>query len=763
MIVHDKKRIPKLLAAPALAALVTIGWLGHKRSIFRERKASYEAAMRPVDDKNNAFYPEARVRYNDSLLKQPQNTPRQIMAAEYGKAEALLQLGEEPQAIELLTDVVTRLKLFPGQSPGEDPRKLLALAWLRQGERNNCLSLHSSGSCIFPIQTSGIYSDPLATQNGIDLYQTILADDADDLASRWLLNLAYMTIGKYPSGVPPAWLIPGMDKDSSPVKVKAFRDIAGGLGLANSRNEAGGTIVDDFDNDGYLDLVTSDWDPDHGMHFYRNNGDGSFTDVSLPSGLSKIKGAFNLLQVDYNNDGYTDIFVLRGGWRGKFGKMPKTLLRNNGDGTFTDVTVESGLLSLHPTQTAVWADFNKDGWPDVFIGQETTTIDDPHPCELWLNNKDGTFTEVARQAGCDLTGFVKGVASADYDRDNLPDIFLSLRDGRKVLLRNTGVHSNIPHFENVTHRAGLDKDTTYTFPTWFWDYDNDGWPDIFVCGYAFNGSLAKAQAAEALHLPLTSASTMYLYRNNHDGTFSNVTKTTGLDKPVFAMGSNFGDIDNDGWLDMYLGTGNPDFQSLTPNRLFKNMAGRYFADVTGSARVGNLQKGHGVAIADLNNDGYEDIFIETGGAYKGDAFYNSLYCNPGQNDNNWITIKLEGTVSNRSAIGAHLAVTFTENGIARTVYRDVSSGGSFGASPLRQHIGIGQATTIDTLRITWPATGKIQWFTHLAPRQFIRIREGENKITKMTIRAFPFKERNMPMNSIPCAPPLPLPQHLSKQ
>lgn len=734
-----------IIAVLLAAAWLLYAWL-QRRSDARELAAIYRQALLPVNDKNNVFYPEAQLHYQDSLLHLSGNTPRQGLSAEYYKADALLKLGQEHAAIDLLTDMVEKLKIYKGQAPADDPRKMLALAYLRLGERNNCISHHSSGSCIFPIQGSGIYTDLSASQKGIDLYEQILTENPQDLESQWLLNLAYMTIGGYPSRVPNAWLLPGLDKDSSAVKVKAFSDIAGGLGLAASKNLAGGVIVEDFNNSGYLDIVTSDWDPGNGMHYYKNNANGSFTDASVASGLSGIKGAFNLLQVDYNNDGLTDIFVLRGGWRGLYGKMPKTLLRNNGDGTFTDVTLESGLLSMRPTQTAIWADFNNDGWPDVFIGNETSRFDDPNPCELWINNQDGTFSEVGEQAGCAIKGFIKGATSADYDKDGWPDIFLSGRDGKKFLLRNKGLHEKIPQFDNVTHQAGLDKDTTYTFPTWFWDYDNDGWPDIFVCGYKFGGTLAVAEAAQALHIPTPSIATMYLYHNNHDGTFTNVTKAVGLDKPVFAMGSNFGDIDNDGWLDMYLGTGNPDFQSLTPNRLFKNMGGRYFADVTRSARVGNLQKGHGVAIADINNDGNQDIFIETGGAYKGDAFYNSLYLNPGQNDNNWITIKLEGVHSNRSAIGAHIAVSFTENGIRRTVYRDVNSGGSFGASPLRQQIGIGQAAMIDELVIKWPTTGIVQSFKHIAPRQFISIREGVNEIKKMDIRAFQFQLKEMPMN-----------------
>lgn len=205
------------------------------------------------------------------------------------------------------------------------------------------------------------------------------------------------------------------------------------------------------------------------------------------------------------------------------------------------------------------------------------------------------------------------------------------------------------------------------------------------------------------------------------------------------MGANFGDIDNDGFLDMYLGTGNPDYKSLTPNKLFRNMGDGKFADVTVSGRVGNLQKGHGVAFNDLDNDGDADIFIEVGGAYVGDSFSNSLYLNPGQNDNHWIKLQLEGTESNRSAIGAKVKISFKENGVTRSVYRVVNSGGSFGASALRMEIGTGQAAVIDQIEIAWPKNQKKQVFKNVQANQCIKITEGEKNFSKVIIKrtAFP--------------------------
>jgi len=727
-----------------LAGSATVIRYRKKASSARELVQRYHEGLQTIHDKDNIFAADAQLAFYDSVLKTSLGDAHKIIVAKYFKAITLLKLGKETDAIGILKPLHERM-LTDTDHLSQEIAKYLALSYLRLGERNNCIANHSMESCIFPIKGAGVYTNPYATQSGIEIYKSILEKNPDDLESRWLLNVAYMTLGLYPSKVPSSWLIPGLDADTSSYKVHPFRDMAGDLQLSPTRNMAGGVVIDDFNNDGNLDIITSSWVLEDGMHFFRNNGDGTFTDVSKQSGLSDIKGGLNLIQADYNNDGYTDILVLRGAWLGEFGRQPNTLLRNNGDGTFTDVTVESGILSFHPTQAGVWADFNNDGWLDLFIANETRDPRFPHPSELFINNHDGTFTNVAKEAGCETLAFEKGVSSADYNNDGWQDIFISDLNGKKILLKNKGVKSIIPQFENATHEAGLDRDSTNTFPTWFWDYDNDGWPDIFMCGYKFDGSLAANVAAEALNRSPDNVSKMYLYRNNHDGTFTNVSKKAGLDKPVFAMGSNFGDIDNDGWLDMYLGTGNPDFKSLIPNKLFKNVSGNFFADVTNSARVGNLQKGHGVAFADLDNDGDQDIFIDVGGVFAGDTYFNSLYINPGQGNNNWISILLQGTSSNRSAIGAHIIIHVTENGIKRRIYTDVNSGGSFGSSPLRKEIGIGSAAIIDELIIAWPTTGKKQIFKNVQPDRFLKITEGSDSLEAMHLKTIQFKKDNSPM------------------
>ena len=705
-----------------------------------------QSADKYEDNPENIFCPEAILRYSDSLLNA---SPVGIdpMKVQSAKAIALLQLGEEQKAVDVLENMLNKTSLGDFDQRASI-MKDLAMAYLRLGERTNCIHNHSAESCIFPISIAGVHIDKTGSQKAIEIYKKLLADDPNDLESKWLMNIAYMTTGGYPAQLPPGLLLK-VDNDDSLHTIKPFTDVAANAGL-NTKDQAGGSIVDDFNNDGYLDIITSSWSLKEPMHYCRSNGNGTFTDISDSSWLGYLTGGLNMMQTDYNNDGFKDIFIVRGGWKSKFGKEPNSLLRNNGDGTFTDVTKESGLLSFHPTQTATWADFNNDGWLDVFIGNETTPGGEKNACELYINNKNGTFTEIAAQANCNIVDFVKGVTSGDYDNDGRTDIFISTMTRRKILLKNESVKGGPVKFKDLTQQAGLNNDGIHTFPCWFWDYDNDGWLDILVCGYEFTQSLSYYAGMEATGAQTGNSGKVILYRNNHDGTFEDVSAKVGLNKIAFAMGSNFGDIDNDGYLDFYLGTGNPPFKSLVPNKLFKNVNGERFMDITTAARVGNLQKGHAVSFADFDNDGDEDIYIEMGGAYVGDAYENSLYMNPGQNNNHWVNLLLEGTVSNKAAIGAKIKVSFKENGKSRAVYRDVNSGGSFGSSPLRQHMGIGQAALIDSIEIKWPATGKTQVFKNPPVNSNIKIKEDNASFTTYTLAHFDFTAVRSGL--IPCSP-----------
>jgi len=695
-----------------------------------------------LDDANfdNIFNPKARMHFLDSMARQADAYT--VLRINYQRSKVFMQMGNVEKTIELLTQIRSDPTVKNTAFDRDRLSHELAFAYLRLGEVNNCLTNHTAESCVFPIQGGGLHKDRTGSSKAIALYEEILTRDPSDVESKWLLNLAYMTLGKYPDGVPKKYLLENPYPDTD--KVIPFEDIAAKLKI-NVNNQAGGVIVEDFNNDGYLDLVTSGWGLNEAMHFFKNNADGTFSDVSKESGLGLITSGLNIMQTDYNNDGFKDIFVLRGAWKAVFGNHHNSLMKNNGDGTFTEVTIQSGLLSSHPTQAATWNDFNNDGWLDLFIGNESSLEAGLyHPCELYINNQDGTFTDMAEEAKVDLSAFVKGVTSGDFDNDGWKDLFLSCMDGKRLLLRNKGVGGKYPVFEDVTEKAGLSKEKNSSFATWFWDYDNDGWLDILACDYSFQRTLAYYAGAESAKVPMESKGEPVLYHNNGNGTFTNVTKEAGLYRTAFAMGSNFGDIDNDGFLDMFLGTGNPNFESLVPNKMFRNLGGKGFSDVTASARVGSLQKGHAVAFADMDNDGDQDIYIDLGGAYEGDAFPGSFFLNPGQNTNNWINISLEGAISNKAAIGSRVKLSVIEDGKLRYIYRDVNSGGSFGSSPLRREIGIGKAALINEIEIKWHGSSKVETFKNIVPNQFIKIKEGSGSIEKIKLKKLNFNRGSNP-------------------
>ena len=245
------------------------------------------------------------------------------------------------------------------------------------------------------------------------------------------------------------------------------------------------------------------------------------------------------------------------------------------------------------------------------------------------------------------------------------------------------------------------------------------------------------EAARAyLHLP-RNGQTLKLYRNLHDGSFQDVTRDVGLDKSLMVMGANFGDIDNDGFLDMYLGTGNPSYASLVPSLLLRNKDGHSFVDVTSSSGTGELHKGHGVAFADLDSDGDEDLVFEVGGATPGDAHALRLFENPG-NRNDWIALKLVGVKTNRAAIGARIVVTVEGADGRHSMHRSVGSGGSFGASPLQQHVGLGAGARRVDIEIWWPTSNTHQRFSDVGKNRFLEITEFATEPRALNRPPLPF-------------------------
>ncbi|MEP7001114.1 MAG: CRTAC1 family protein [bacterium] len=647
-------------------------------------------------------------------------TGPQALNSRYMLAQERLVAGQTREAIAELDTLIRDAGLSAEKmtAQGKLAFDLVALAYLRLGEQENCIGNPVANACILPLDGAARHTKQEGAREAIARYTELLRQFPDDRGSQWLLNMAYLAIGGYPDSIPRRYLIPNLKpraKDSFPL----FRNVAGEVG-ASVVGLAGGVSVDDFNGDGFLDVFTTSWGLKDPVHLLLGDGKGGFTDATAKAGLRGIVGGLNAIHADYDNDGDVDILVLRGAWMGEAGRYPNSLLRNRGDGTFDDVTFASGILSFHPTQTAAWADFNLDGYLDLFIGNESfAEAGGPsHPSELYLNNKDGTFTEVSRKVGISLSAFVKGVVWGDVNNDGLPDLFVSVLFGKNRLYINTGGKSiDTWRFEERASAAGVELPVT-SFPTWLWDFDNDGFEDLLVLSYDMRNStvLHDAVAREYLGLPVkvnvngtpTEVEQSRLFRNKGDGTFEDVTKRMGLDKKViYAMGSNFGDLDNDGWLDFYVGTGNPDLRSVIPNRMFRSVKGKRFEEVTLPGGFGHIQKGHAVAFADLDRDGDEDVYEVLGGAYQGDRFSSVLFENPGWRDNAWISLELEGTTANRSAIGARVEVVVADaGGAARTVRRTVGTGGSFGAGPLQLHVGLGHATSVRELRIVWPDSAR---------------------------------------------------------
>ena len=726
-------RVPAKWLVPAgvavlVLAITALAWPRHRFDMVKTLASIVEtegAWDNPWDQQ------QLKIASLQSDLK-TQTDPIKRLITQRELAQQYVFAGTSEPAIGLLE------KLLSDYGKSVPPRDIetlkadLALAYFRLGELQNCTWNHNSDSCIFPVKNEGVHKEQLGADEAAKRYSELLSDPKTDpenaLVYRWLLNISYMVLGKYPDAVPKQWLIPP-ETFKSDYDIGQFRDVAVTRGL-NVFGRAGGVILEDFDNDGHLDLMISHMGIEEQLEYFHNNGDGTFTRMTEQAGLKGITGGLNLVQVDYNNDGCIDVFIPRGAWLHDKGQVPSSLLRNNCDGTFTDVTAQAGLLNNYPTQTAVWADFNNDGLLDLFVGNEIVREKVQWPADarnfrLYINNGDGTFTDVGPDTGIQLNGMVKGATADDYDNDGWQDLYVSMMGKPNHLFRNLGVPGKTPKFADVTAQAGV-AEPNMSFTCWFFDYDNDGWPDIFVSGYwATMPNIVREYIGQK---DKAMGDRPRLYHNNRDGTFTDVSHETHLDQLLLTMGANFGDLDNDGWLDFYAGTGAAPLTNIVPHQMFRNYQGQYFQNVTTSGGFGHLQKGHAVAFGDIDNDGNQDVFEVIGGAYTADKFWSALFKNPGHG-NHWVKLRLVGVKANRFAVGARIRVQTTEDGRTREIFRTVNSGGSFGASSLRPHIGLGKAGAIDALEIRWPGSGLVQRFAGpIAADRVYEIREGTKEL-----------------------------------
>lgn len=663
----------------------------------------------------------------DNLDKQRRGQEHDIdawLGLTYSYVEWLLWEGRVEEAVVAAEAMVARAQTQPGRLEQQHSiLRMRALAYLRHAEVENCIRRHNRDCCVFPLQGGGVHTGApqFVEQARADYLRLMELRPLLDV--RWLLNITNMAAGRSPEDLPAAYRLPH-DTHAVQGRIGRFVDVGVAAGVA-PLNLAGGSIADDFDGDGLLDIVTSSSEPEGPIHFYRNSGDGTFEDRSDASRLSDQLGGLNLVSTDYDNDGDIDIFVLRGAWLFESGQIRNSLLQNNGRGVFTDVTRAVGLHGgASPTQAGAWFDYDNDGDLDLFVGNESRLDrgafpDEPvglgdYPSQLFRNDGAAGFVDVASIAGVTNDGYCKGVAVGDFDNDGWMDIYVS-NVGPNRLYRNRGDGT----FTDVATQAGVREPAGRSFATWFFDYDHDGWLDLFVVAYD-----ARIQDIAVSYLGKPSHATApSLYRNRGDGTFENVTSAVGLARPFLPMGANFGDLDGDGWLDLYLATGEPSYEALMPDVVLCNEEGRFFSDVTQESGLGHLQKGHGVSFADFDNDGDQDVYHQLGGFFPGDRFHNALFVNPGHG-NHWLKISLVGRRSNRLGYGARVRVAVKTADGTRVLHHAPGAVSSFGGSPSDIEMGLGKATEVEWIEVDWPVTGKTQRCEKLPIDCCIEIVEG---------------------------------------
>ncbi len=495
------------------------------------------------------------------------------------------------------------------------------------------------------------------------------------------LRIFIVTLGITTS---PVWLVnPALSLDGDSVKVPAFTDVGQSAGVADP-GWGRGVAFGDYDNDGDLDIYLTNGRHRSTDRLYRNNGDGTFTDVGQSAGVADPGWGRGIAFGDCDNDGDLDIYLVNMG--------ENRLYRNNGDGTFTDVAASAGVddntasAEMHDSGVGgviAFGDYDQDGDLDIYLAPEGMN-------RLYRNNGDGSFIDVGQSAGVADTGDGNGVAFGDYDNDGDLDIYLANnRGGPNRLYRNNGDGS----FIDVGQSAGV-ADTGWGQGIAFGDYDNDGDLDIYLAN--------------------TSGGPNRLYRNNRDGTFTDVAAMVGVADTGNGNGVAFGDYDNDGDLDIYLVNA-----GLQPNRLYRNNGDGSFTDVGQSVGVADTGGGNGVAFGDYDNDGDLDIYVVNGGYFQ--LSNNRLYQN-NQNDPNFLFVRPLDAQGRFNRHGAVVRVFEAGTG-ALVGMRTIDSGSSMASqNAYDAHFGLPSTGTYD-IEVTFPG-GIVQTLTDVPANQRLTVTEG---------------------------------------
>jgi tetratricopeptide (TPR) repeat protein len=535
------------------------------------------------------------------------------------------------------------------------------------------------------------------------------------LLEQWLLKVALDRWSDPPPPLPDSYRFPTRELKIDPAVPPplSFQDVAEELGL--DRLDGNGTCAwGDYNGDGKLDLLLAG--SGTFLSLRRQTPDGRFVEATAESGLDRIPSGYSLNFVDYDNDGRLDIYVSLNGWSGP---MKNRLLRNAGNGRFEDVSDRSGAGDPGSGFVSLWGDLDNDGDLDLVVANGV--LKDGSVPQIYRNNGDATFTNVTHEAGLrePPTFGAIGIALGDYDLDGDLDLFINgLETAPNRLYRNDGDL----RFTEVSRESRVVQPPHNGFVSFFFDYNNDGWPDLLTTSLApWNAVLEgltrwfRVPKPDAIH-PDSSR----LFRNNRNGTFTDVTWEAKLFYPMGVMGAGVADLDNDGYMDLYFGAGDPQLSRLEPNRFFRNNGDGTFSDLTdsvGFARPGN--KGHGVCFVDIDEDGDLDVYAQLGGHYPGDHARNAFYRNRKGNQNNWLQVDLHGRSSNRYAIGARLVAK--AGGLI--ISREVKGSEGFGSTnPYRVHFGLGRHTRIDSLEIFWPS-GNTQRLDHIRANQLVEVTE----------------------------------------